>query len=115
MSKGRKKQRIHRLPDPGMRYVVGVLKRLERRIIEGRQIPFMIVTIEPKNVPGIPEPVADPVVASRGINDPRLKDLRKQLLDHLVELGILVAKKKDADAEVNQKGTDDGLEVDLGP
>jgi hypothetical protein len=94
-----------------MRLVVGVLKRLLRRVSSGMQVPFLVVTLEPRNVPGMSEPVADPVITSLGLSDPRCAHLRKKLLEHLVEAGVLQAQEKPPEEE--KAPEEDGLEVDL--
>ena len=95
MGKGRK---VRRVANPEIQQVLGVLKRLQRRLLAGQNIPFLIATIEPLRVPGQPEPVANPVIASLGLMDPRVKHLRIKLIDHLVEAGLLKAQEKPEEA-----------------
>lgn len=108
MSKGKRRgSPIYRIKDPEMHKALGILKRLQRRLLAGQRVPFLVATIEPMNVPGSAEPIANPVVASRGMNDPRCKHLVKTMIAHLQDLGVMRARDpKDAP-------DGDGLEIDI--
>lgn len=78
---------------------LGVLKRLLRRIVKGQQVPFLILTVEPRVEDG-EGVVAAPVVVSRGVEDPQCAYMVKALFGHLQDIGAVSDEPPgDEDAE----------------
>lgn len=94
MTRARRKRRKaarHRISDPGVLQSIEALKKLQRRLMAGQSMPFLIATIEPRSVPELGTTVARPFIASRGLGDERCGFLVDALKSHLAEVGILLS------------------------